>query len=546
MQITINHIREMLFNRNSEYRRWNKKDGNNTCDRFVEEIFAFLDTDENTKKAYQQLLYTESSHDNFCRGSLRSDGYYPIKAVNEFIYRDLTRHKGAPESSVTIRELKIGYDYLSEDFSEKLTVNSQIFTEMLTPGNCFDSRPLFSHIQELLNKGEYSLVLAWMTVIAVFPQVSSVTEKKPDYSGMLLKELFSLQEYTEDAPSLHEAYEAFIKEKLSIDDKIEEVILVQNHGLRAMINLRRNTLLRELIEKAESVKILMSEHEVGEEFTKHIRNHSMCYLSSYMPPVLMWRDFCSEYQGKVTLHLSNIPAIHQYTEIRFSNRKYTASFVGIYTYGPTAFDKSPFLILPCNSAYFSVFHTEFEYSWDHSHPYTDTISSPGLNEKNATEYLDSGISCGAKSIDLAFHGGSEWLMVDTKLSVITKMIENKLPCRILINDEDAVHNIIPHMRSANKVYIGLKQNISQWAGFQTKHPDLVRVRVSHIPLLHSIYHIKTDNDSSVHIGYYSYDNTNTLKNYHHVFKQDSRYYGLYINEFEYLWERADDVGDISI
>ncbi|MBO5164574.1 MAG: hypothetical protein J6B75_09095 [Ruminococcus sp.] len=549
MQLTINRMRELLFAKDSEYCKWNKKGGKSSYDPFLGVIFGFLDTNKETQKAFQQILYTESSHDNFCRGSLRSDGYYPVKAINEWIYADLKAHNSTPDNSQIIQELQSGYKCLIGEFISELTDESRVFTELMCIENCFDSGPLYSHLQELMHKEEYLLVLAWMTVIAVFPQITSVTEKKPDYAQLLLKELFADQQLPTEAPSLHSAYEAFLKEKLEIDDAIEEVIIVHNHGLRALLNQVRHTLLRTLIDRAASVKILITEHEIGEIFTEHIRNQNMLYLSSYMPPVLMWRDFCKQFPDKVTLHLSPIPAIHQYTELKFKNSANTCCFVGFYLYGGTAFDKSPFMIIPYGSAYYSNFRTEFEYTWRISHPYTDSMGSHDATSDTAVptsaEYVDKGIEHGANGIDLAFHAGAEWLMVDTKLAVISKIIDRHIPCRVLINDEESVQNVIPHMRSENKAYVGLTQNIRQWSNFQKQYPDIIQVKVSHIPLLHAYYHVQTENDPSVRLAYYSYDNATMHKNFIHIFERGSAYYDLYTNEFEYLWKRADDIHNIQ-
>lgn len=547
MQLTINRIRELLFNKDSEYCKWNKKGGKSAYDPFLGVIFGFLDTNRETQKAYQQILYTESSHDNFCRGSLRSDGYYPVKAINEWIYTDISANSGDPDHSQTIQELKSGYKCLLVEFDSELSEESRVFTDLVSIESCIGSRPLYEHLKALLEQEEYLLVLAWMTVIAVFPKITSVTEKKPDYAQLLLKVLFADKMFPTEAPSLHSAYEAFLEEKLSIDDEIEEVIIVHNHGLRALMNQKRHDILRSLIDRAASVKILMTEHEMGERFTEHIRNHNMLYLSSYMPPVLMWRDFCKQFPEKVTLHLSPIPAIHQYTELRFKNAVHTSCFVGFYTYGETAFDKSPFMIIPYGSAYYQNFRTEFEYAWGISHPYFDSTkvqsSTTEAAAKSSVEFVNSGIDNGAARIDLAFHAGAEWLMIDTKLAVISKIVEKKIPCRILINNETSVQNIIPHMRSANKAYVGLTQNIKQWAKFAKQYPDFIQVRVSSIPLLHAFYHTKTGDLSSVRLAYYSYDNATMQKNYAHIFEHDSAYYDLYVNEFEYLWERGEEIID---
>ena len=546
MSLTISRIREFLFNKNSDFFKWNKKSSKTSFDPFLSILFEYLNSNPETSEAYQKLLDAGSSYDNFCRGILRNDGYYPLRDINECIYHDLLNHRNLPDNSHTIQKLQIEYNNLSEHFISDLTDKSRVFTELLTIENCYGSHSLYTHITSLLDNKDYSFVLAWMTVIAIFPEITSVTEKRPDYT-QLLKELFADWSHPTEAPSLHEAYETFLKEKLTVDDELEEVIIVHNHGVRALMNQERHTLLQTLIDRAESVKILITEYEKGESFAKHTRNNNVLYLSSYTPPVLMWHDFCKQFPNKVTLHLSPIPAIHQYTEFRFKNPSNTSSFVGFYTYGETAFDRSPFMIIPYKSAYYSNFHTEFEYVWGISHPCTDSITSqnatPGTAVKTSIEFIDNGIEHDAKGIDLAFYAGAEWLMIDTKLSIISKIIERNIPCRILINDEKSVQNVITLMRSADKAYVGLTQNIKQWKEFQKQCHGFIQIKVSHIPLLHAFYHIKSEENSSVRLEYYSYDNAITDKNFAQVFEHESTYYNLYVNEFEYLWERASDIQD---
>lgn len=543
MQLTINRIRELLFSKSSEYCKWNKKGGKSAYDPFLGLIFGFLDSIDETNKAFQQILNTESSHDNFCRGKLRSDGYYPVKSINEWIYADLSKHCNSPDNSLVIQELQSGYSCLSGQFSAALTEDSSIFKELLTLENCFGSKEMYAYIHDLLNREEYLLVLSWMTVIAIFPPITSVTSKKPDYAQLLLKSLFNSSDIPKEAPSTHNTFNEFLKEKLAISGEIEEIVIVRNYGVRELMSTKRNTLIQALIERASNVKILITEPQIAEEFTEHIRRQNKIYLSNYMSPVLMWADFCKKFPGKVILHLSPVQSIHQYTEIKFKDCKHTASFVGIYTYGDKEFDEAPFMIIPYESAYYRTFRTEFEYSWNISHSYSENHLKTITNFSSGRDFIKNGIDCNAKTLDFAFHAGAEWLMMDEKLAVLSEIIEKNIPCRIIINDEESVHNVIPYMRSEDKVYVGLTQNIKQWQEFQKKHCGLIQVRVSHVPLLHAYFHVKKEN-SIVRLTYYSYNNATMGKNYSCTFDKDSPYYTLYVNEFEYLWSISDDIASM--
>ncbi len=540
MQITIDRIRRLLFDPGSEYQRWNKKGSHAAYDRFLGMIFDFLDEDPATQKAFRQILDTESSHDNLCRGSLRSDGYYPVKAVNEAICNDLLANRAAPDRARTIQSIRDGYEAL---LSDPLTAEAPVFTELLSVESCLGSAALYDHLTALLEEGDCLTVLAWMTVLAVFPPITSVTERKPDYARRILDALFP-ETPPAAPPSLHRAYETFLEEKLAVDDVLEEVIIVQNHGLRTMIDPRRQDLLRRLFARAARVTILMSEHAVGETFTQHIRDQSGVYMSAYLAPVRMWLDFCRPYAEKLTLHISSIPAIHRYTELRFRDNANTAVFAGFYVYGATPFDQSPFLIAPYGTGYYPTLRTGFEYAWGLSRPYDENALPPADDSAvpSVTRFVEDALAHGAAGVDMAFHAGIEWLMNEPKVAVLTRMLEQHVPLRVLLNDEATVADILPHMRARSKAYVSLTQGIEHWRRFQARWPGLVEVRVAKVPLLHAFCIVKGAQPAA-RVTYYTYANASMRKNYAQVFPADSPYLALYAEEFGHLWESAVPIAD---
>ena len=364
MELTLNHIRDLLFAADSPYSISNRKDNPSDCDRFISELFDFLEPHPDTQKAFGQITVTGSTHDNFCRGKLRSDGYYPVRPLNDWICADLIRHRSHPQQSETISELKNAYSYMEQYFSSELTISSDVFTHLMTVDNCMQVKTLYTHLRSLLMQKEFLTVLAWMTVIAVFPEIASSTEKKPDLAKKWLDSLFGGSGIPGQELSLHDAYENFLKEKLDTDDVIEELIIVHNFGARDISNTNRNALLRSLIDRAGKVKILLTEHQIAEQFTAHIRQQKMCYISDHMPLEVMWRALASEYPDKIDLRLSSLPAMHQYTEVIFRNPVNTTAFVTIYTIGRTMVDRMPFMILPHGAGYYDAFRREFDYSWE--------------------------------------------------------------------------------------------------------------------------------------------------------------------------------------
>ncbi len=149
-----------------------------------------------------------------------------------------------------------------------------------------------------------------------------------------------------------------------------------------------------------------------------------------------------------------------------------------------------------------------------------------------------------KSVDMAFHGGGAWFRPDGQLGTLKAMIERKIPLRVLVNTPDAAESIARHMRDEDAFYMTFQQTTQKWKAYAEKHQDLIQVRVCDIPLLRVYHNIKFHDESGkntydrIHIKYYAYQNLDLEKSFEHEMSVFSRYYKIYQDEFEFLWNAS--------
>jgi len=145
-----------------------------------------------------------------------------------------------------------------------------------------------------------------------------------------------------------------------------------------------------------------------------------------------------------------------------------------------------------------------------------------------------------QSVDFAFHAGSEWLFTIEKRMLLNKLIDKKVPLRILLNTPEAAEKVACHMRMENMDYISFEETVEKWRALVKKHPGHVQLRLGTIPLMRRYlsFHMKEKGLSTVNVKHYTYNNGLVNENYQSIFNEDSRFFKLYRGEFEFLWSQA--------
>lgn len=148
-------------------------------------------------------------------------------------------------------------------------------------------------------------------------------------------------------------------------------------------------------------------------------------------------------------------------------------------------------------------------------------------------------------VDIAFHAGSPWLMPGEKNEMFINSMKNGIKWRVLINTVEAAESIGQHMRDETALYIPFVQVHAQWKKLAEIYPDTLEVRECKIPLIHVHHSVKFTNNNNdnpygeLHIKYYAYNNTRLDNAFEHQVSSFSKYYYIYNEEFEFLWEKSD-------
>lgn len=170
-------------------------------------------------------------------------------------------------------------------------------------------------------------------------------------------------------------------------------------------------------------------------------------------------------------------------------------------------------------------------------PLINTVEffNTNLNEK---EHLS------IKGIDMAFHAGAAWLRAGKQKEILDTIIRRKIPTRILVNTPEAAESIAKHMRDEYALYFPFEQVVKLWGKYAAEHRDFLEVRVCPVPLMRVYHNITFHEDPEqntydrMHIKYYIYQNMVLDNSFEHELSSYSKYYKLYRNEFDFLWNAA--------
>ncbi len=148
-------------------------------------------------------------------------------------------------------------------------------------------------------------------------------------------------------------------------------------------------------------------------------------------------------------------------------------------------------------------------------------------------------------VDMAFHAGSPWLTPGEKNDMLVQSLKAGIPWRVLVNTVDAAESIGQHMRDETALYIPFANVRAQWKKMAELYPDVLEVRECPIPLIHVHHSVKFVNDvtqnpfGELHIKYYAYHNTRLDNAFEHTVSSYSKYYSIYYEEFEFLWNKSN-------
>lgn len=163
---------------------------------------------------------------------------------------------------------------------------------------------------------------------------------------------------------------------------------------------------------------------------------------------------------------------------------------------------------------------------------TETVSSSKFILDNAAKITKP------LSIDMAFHAGSEWRRNSEKVDTLARLYSDGWKIRILVNSSQAVETVCSHMRQPMKKYVKFDNSIEEWLELAEEFPDAIELRILDVPLLHRLYIVRGQDDGAVNVKYYSYGNFMPDRDFRMTFHSSDREWGIYTDEFDYLWKIA--------
>lgn len=176
--------------------------------------------------------------------------------------------------------------------------------------------------------------------------------------------------------------------------------------------------------------------------------------------------------------------------------------------------------------------------------------SPDKSEIDETEFfkfnLEQRNDLSVTGVDMAFHAGVPWFITGDKKDMMTASFNKNIRWRILINTVDAAESIAKNMRDKEALYVSFRDAHEHWKKMVSLYPDSLEVRECDIPLIrvyHSVRFIDKNNNHSAesHIKYYAYNNLRLDKAFSHKINSSSKYYSVYSNEFEFLWNQSKKI-----
>lgn len=161
----------------------------------------------------------------------------------------------------------------------------------------------------------------------------------------------------------------------------------------------------------------------------------------------------------------------------------------------------------------------------------ETLDVIDLIEKAISNDLGIG---NLKSIDMAFHCGSEWRCTINGHQLLMILRSKGISIRVLINSSAEIGNFSSHIKSSQIELLEVDKCVQAWKKFASEYPDFIELKVAKVPLFRSIYFLRGEEKGIARIKGYCYGNC-----IHDItpdfYYEDSEKFEMYSKEYEYIW-----------
>lgn len=146
-----------------------------------------------------------------------------------------------------------------------------------------------------------------------------------------------------------------------------------------------------------------------------------------------------------------------------------------------------------------------------------------------------------ESVEFVFQTGIRWINDDERVKIIQKLLDSNIKLNIIISDIN-YEFISAEINNPNRTFIKFSYIHEMWKEFCIKNNNLVNIKVSPLPILHSYYSFNMKNNkSSVFYILYTYGNIGYKRRLTQTLDCTSEHYQTLKDEFKYLWKISKNI-----
>lgn len=339
------------------------------------------------------------------------------------------------------------------------------------------------------------------------------------------------------------ATEKYFDDGIADSKNIKLVDMAFHAGAEWFTGIEKNDQLYTLLDKGIKLRVLLNFPNVAETLAKHMRHKRKRYLG-FEECIQNWTDLSKEYPDLVELRIVDIPILRRYYSFHMKDVYKDTVNVKHYTYRNARPDRNFQSIFNCESPYFMLYRSEFDYLWNQAIEVgKNEISSLSQKAGKSVDTVAFIKTClnditNVSWIDMYFRGGSEWHLNSEVVELLSNLLEKEIKFRVIINEEKTVEETAKHMKHNLRKYYGYDKNVTNWVELSKKYPELVSIHIAEVPLMRRYYNIRGKEKGRMKVSYYTYGNPYPQKDYQNIIEAPNKTYELYAEEFDYLWSKG--------
>lgn len=143
-------------------------------------------------------------------------------------------------------------------------------------------------------------------------------------------------------------------------------------------------------------------------------------------------------------------------------------------------------------------------------------------------------------VDMAFHSGFHWFVDAQKIALLRRLLKGGIQMRVMINSRQVLESVCALMQTEGMQYPEYDTMKNYWLQLQREFPVGMEVRMCDVPFMRRVYFFRMAEkmQSSVSVKHYTYGKAIDIHDVRSIFGAQSDYYLLFLDEFDFLWQRS--------